>query len=427
MARTRPQAVVVRLDLLGLYQSRQDLGAAKDAFVWLVDQLNLVNDRGGAYVLEAAAGSPVWQDERLNQLVEDGVANREYLAMCGHGLKDPQNLRPVMKPTLLIMSKNVSPKLTIKPCPDDHPLPHQHLQGRLKSGLLRSEAAAEHTTAFAKALARDLHDALRKRDPTEVNNNYVNTAPEGLVMFQRVDRQAMNLKENTTKMPDFKEAVCRTTYDVTNAVFLEDARSLTDIITGGHARLKFDGRDHPGLVAPEGPIHTVTTLFYRDLADHPPSHVGGVQAELNKLNQSELNPINITADMIGTVGTDLEKSKDELDNLCQRMDDVDRRCEEQLLKIEQKMQRLTEKIDWKATSRKNFTPKGVKPYSITFRRGRIFDLAQLSIYHRYGLIINALTLNKMSPDTMNIVAPMRIRETYLSVQHVDGASLQEVH
>jgi hypothetical protein len=108
---------------------------------------------------------------------------------------------------------------------------------------------------------------------------------------------------------------------------------------------------------------------------------------------------------MGTVATDLEETKDKLDALCQQVDDVDRQGEEQLHKIEQKMQKLTEKIDWKATTRKNFTPAGVKPYSITFRRGRIFDLAQLSIYRRFGLIIKALTLNKMSPDTMTIVKP----------------------
>ena len=107
----------------------------------------------------------------------------------------------------------------------------------------------------------------------------------------------------------------------------------------------------------------MTTFFYRpEDATGPLAGAEGVQAEC-KGNKH-------LADICGAVheGT-LENVKNELDTICQRVDDVDRKIDNELHQLEQQMQKLIENLDWKATTRKGVAPKGVKPYSVTFRRG----------------------------------------------------------
>jgi hypothetical protein len=76
--------------------------------------------------------------------------------MCPHGLKDPVNGRPNMKPTLLRATFRLLCSILL--CGGGHV--HQHLQGRLPSGVLRTEVAQTYTDLFAKRAAKDCHVRL---------------------------------------------------------------------------------------------------------------------------------------------------------------------------------------------------------------------------------------------------------------------------
>ena len=100
---------------------------------------------------------------------------------------------------------------------------------------------------------------------------------------------------------------------------------------------RLDGHEHPRMTAPTGPVHLVTTFFYRpEAATGPLAGAAGVQVECKDNNY--------VADISGVVheGT-LENVKNELDMICQRVDYVD--LDNELHQLEQQMQKLIENLD----------------------------------------------------------------------------------
>ena len=120
--------------------------------------------RGFSYTLEQPRSSEMLKLPMVVALGEKHGAVDWPVDMCQHGLKDPENGMPSMKPTVL-RSCRVTHLHTSKECPRTHA--HQHLQGWLKNGMCRTAFAQRYTKDFCRSLAKDIRKSILRRDSHE--------------------------------------------------------------------------------------------------------------------------------------------------------------------------------------------------------------------------------------------------------------------
>ena len=113
--------------------------------------------QGRDYLYEQPRTSELLRTELAIKNMNETKAFDQTCCMCMHGLMDPDSGKPFMKQTTL--RGTVVLRRTNKWCDKSHD--HELMQGKLKSGTLRTAFAQKYTSTFCKRLARDLKEHLR--------------------------------------------------------------------------------------------------------------------------------------------------------------------------------------------------------------------------------------------------------------------------
>ena len=111
-------------------------------------QVNMRHD----YIYEQPRSSELLSLPIALKHKEETNATDQFTCMCMHHLKDPENGRHYMKATTL--RGTIPLNKTSVWCDGKHK--HQLINGRLKSGQLRTAFAQTYTTTYNKRLARDV-------------------------------------------------------------------------------------------------------------------------------------------------------------------------------------------------------------------------------------------------------------------------------
>ena len=93
---------------------------------------------GRWYMLENPQASELLKTKQIMNLTEETGGEFNKLCMCAHDLKDPVNQKFGKKPTSLVGTVKLTPRV-VRWCPGNHE--HQILQGTLPNGKLRTEMA----------------------------------------------------------------------------------------------------------------------------------------------------------------------------------------------------------------------------------------------------------------------------------------------
>ena len=109
------------------------------------------------FLMEQPRSSELLHVANCLALVTELGGKDELCCMCAHGLVDPDNGQPCMKPTCL--RGNVTLRRAVRWCTCTKP--HQLLQGRGKNGTLRTSVAQAYTKLFCQRLAADIADDLK--------------------------------------------------------------------------------------------------------------------------------------------------------------------------------------------------------------------------------------------------------------------------
>ncbi len=117
------------------------------------------NEFKADYVLEQPRASEMLSLQPIIAIQDlDNCLPDQYGCHCRHGLADPENSKPMMKPFVLRGSVPFPRTCVWCNCPPDA---HQHVQGTLRSGQLRTEFAQTFTTRFCNSFVRDLECHLK--------------------------------------------------------------------------------------------------------------------------------------------------------------------------------------------------------------------------------------------------------------------------
>ena len=118
----------------------------------------MIQHRNGRFWLyEQPRNSQLRQTETAIELRNSTHANSEFLCMCMHDLKCPITNRPHMKPTVLEGTVPLSGR-TLRWCDKNHT--HEHLNGTLPNGKLRTATAQAYTKTYCRRLLRDIRTFL---------------------------------------------------------------------------------------------------------------------------------------------------------------------------------------------------------------------------------------------------------------------------
>ena len=109
------------------------------------------------YMFENPSASELLHISPVVKLIEETNGEVNKLCMCMHDLRDPHNHKLCKKPTALVGTVTLTPRV-VRWCTNDHE--HQPIQGTLPNGKLRTEAAQNYTQCFSKRLARDFRTCL---------------------------------------------------------------------------------------------------------------------------------------------------------------------------------------------------------------------------------------------------------------------------
>ena len=114
-----------------------------------VAQIKRQLKRGGRVLVEHPWSSDLWRYPPMRKLVQAGLLTVHKANMCAHGLVDPENHLPALKPTGLAVSHSDMASLAME-CPGH--TEHQSIVGHNSSGQCRSTIAAEYTKPFARVV-----------------------------------------------------------------------------------------------------------------------------------------------------------------------------------------------------------------------------------------------------------------------------------
>ena len=130
-----------------------------EVFEFWIQATNIQCNDNRDYIYEQPRSSELLsQPEALNHKDKTNATD-QVTCMCMHDLKDPENGKPYMKQTTL--RGTITLRKAIVYCNNKHQ--HQMINGRLKSGLLRTQAAQAYTPVFCKRLARDIKNYIQNR------------------------------------------------------------------------------------------------------------------------------------------------------------------------------------------------------------------------------------------------------------------------
>ena len=128
-----------------------------EAFAYFYHLCKLQHNAARKFLMEQPRSSELLHIPTCEALNTELGGSDEILCMCAHGLTDPDNGLPCMKPTTL--RGNVKLRRVVRWC--NCTKQHQILQGRAKGGALRTAGAQSYTKLFCLRLAADIADDLK--------------------------------------------------------------------------------------------------------------------------------------------------------------------------------------------------------------------------------------------------------------------------